>query len=460
VTRFRLPGGTGGRWPVFGRLSRHETLTQTPDLESVPPSLGQVILRPRDQSEVNHRNVLADAIGVGIASGIGTFLSVFLVRLGASNFLIGLLTAMPAFTGMLLAMPIGEFLSTRRDIVPWFSRSRLFTLSCYALTGLIPFILHEHLPEAIILIWAVATLPQTIVQVTFTVVMGKVAGQGGRFTLMSRRWSILGLSTAVTVLVAGQLLVAFPFPHNYQLVFIASAIGGLISYGFSSSIRLPVEDKPVVRHSFFAMLREHGTTLRSNRQFVNFVIASFVLRWGIAMLAPLLPIYWVHNAQASDASISIVNGTNTAAMMVAYFLWARASRTRSPRWVLLVATLGNAFYPLLTGLTLSVPLLALWAGMGGFFWAGVDLVLFDIILSTCPPQQQTAYIGMYQTTLNLALFLGPLFGSLMADRVGVVPALAATTAIRLAGFAMMLVLGVASRQKPASDRVPGGAASA
>jgi hypothetical protein len=48
----------------------------------------------------NQRNVLIDAIGVGITAGVGSFLSVFMVRLGATDFQVGLLTAMPALTGM------------------------------------------------------------------------------------------------------------------------------------------------------------------------------------------------------------------------------------------------------------------------------------------------------------------------------------------------------------------------
>ena len=72
--------------------------------------LWDVLRRPASPEQRNQRNVLIDAIGVGITAGVGSFLSVFMVRLGATDFQVGLLTAMPALTGMLLAMPVGEFL--------------------------------------------------------------------------------------------------------------------------------------------------------------------------------------------------------------------------------------------------------------------------------------------------------------------------------------------------------------
>ena len=80
--------------------------------------LWDVLRRPASPEQRNQRNVLIDAIGVGITAGVGSFLSVFMVRLGATDFQVGLLTAMPALTGMLLAMPAGEFLSRQRHIVP------------------------------------------------------------------------------------------------------------------------------------------------------------------------------------------------------------------------------------------------------------------------------------------------------------------------------------------------------
>jgi len=401
------------------------------------------VLRPASPAERNQRNVVIDAIGVGITAGVGSFLSVFLVRLGASNFQVGLLTAMPALTGMLLAIPVGEFLSRRPNIVPWFATSRFFVLSCYLLTGLVPFFIpSQATPTAIILIWALATLPQTVVSVAFTVVMGAVAGPGGRMTLMSRRWSILGLTNTVTVLIVGQLLNLFDFPLNYQVVFIGSTIGALISFIFSNSIKLPSVTVPPAGQSFLATLRHHSHMLRTNRRFVDFTISQFVFRWGLALAIPLFPIYWVRNLHASDQMVSAINSTATFVTMIAYFVWARVSQRRGRRPVLLIASLGISFYPLLTALTTRPEILPLWAAMAGLFSAGIELVFFDVLVGTCPPDQQAAYVGIYQTTVYIATFLAPLLGTALSDLMGIVPVLILSFLIRLIGFAMIARLGI------------------
>ena len=122
---------------------------------------------------------------------------------------------MPGITGLLLALPVGRFLQSRPYIVPWFSFARLLVISSYALTGLVPFFFaRQTTVPMILLIWALATLPQTMVAVCFSVVMNAVAGPEGRFNLMSRRWSILGFTSALTVALVGWLLDQHRLSHQ------------------------------------------------------------------------------------------------------------------------------------------------------------------------------------------------------------------------------------------------------
>lgn len=407
--------------------------------------LWRILFKPQGRPQLNQRSVVIDAIGVGITAGVGSFLSVFLVRLGASSFMVGLLTAMPALTGMLLSIPVGEFLARKPNIVPWFARSRFAALSCYLLTGLVPFVFKSHQPEIIILIWALATLPQTIVSVAFTVVMGGVAGPRGRFTLMSRRWSILGLTNSLTVVIIGQLLAWFEFPLNYQVIFLGSGIGALISVIFSSSLKLPpqqIAEPPTESGGLVRTLRVHGKELRHNTAFLNFTIAQFVFRWGLALAMPLFPLYWVRQLGATDPQISAINSANTFVAMIAYFVWTIVSRKRSERLVLLISAFAVSLYPLLTALTRTPLLLPVWAGFAGFFIAGVDLVFFDIVLATCPPENQASYIGIYQTTVYVANFLAPLMGTALGDWIGLGPALIIATVLRLTGAGLIAGLRV------------------
>lgn len=407
------------------------------------------LVRPRDLTERNIRNVLIDGVGVGVVTGVGTFLPVFLARLGASSLLVGLITSLPALTGALLAVPIGRFLERQRNIVPWYSRMRVWVLWSYAIFGLLPFIIPlGAVPWTVIAIWALVTVPATIVNVAFTLVMGGVAGPRRRFYVMSLRWSSLGATTAVTVALVGLALDQLAFPLNYQVVFIGSFVGGLLSFLFSRSIQLP--DNPPWQEQPRPRTRRMGVWLRSLSEamrtappaFRAYALSAFVFRSGVAMAMPLFPLYWVRTVQASDAWIGIISMAGSGVLLVAYFIWSLVTRKAGNGAVLLMTSFGIALYPLGAAATSSVLLLAVLAGLSGFFVAGNDLVNFDLVLSSAPQEHQATYVGLFQMLQNLALFLMPLIGTGLVGLIGIRGALILAGGLRLLGAGLYLILRV------------------
>ena len=387
----------------------------------------------------NFINVQIDAIGIGLANAAAPFLPVFLTRLGSSNFEVGLLTSMPALTGLLLGIFVGRFLQGKRQIVPWFSSARLLVISSYALTGLVTFFVPQpYLVRTVLLIWALATLPNTILYVSFTVVMNAVAGPAYRYDLMSRRWSILGLTTAVTVAIMGVVLDQIVFPLNYQLVFIGLSVGGLISYYFSSHIVLPDSEIPPSEKGLSLIERTGGFArqILSQRRFVSFVSKRFVFMAGVALSTPIFPLYFVREVNASDSWIGVINTAQTALLLVGYFLWTRESRLRGSRFVLIWTTFGLTLYPALTALTNRVELIAVYAGLAGIFQAGIDLVFFDELLKTIPEKYSATFVSIGQSLQHLAMFVAPIAGTLLAEYIGLGGALLLSALLRFIGFGL------------------------
>jgi MFS family permease len=397
---------------------------------------------PKDLTPIQRRNFLnvqIDAIGVGIASAASPFLPVFLARLGATNFQVGLLTAMPAFTGLFLALLAGRLLQRQRRVVPWFSAARLMVLSSYALTGVVPFFVpREYQVNAVLAIWALATFPQVLLNVAFSVVMNAVAGPRHRYDLLSRRWSTLGFTQAVMVALVGQTLDRLGFPFNYQVVFLGLSLGGLVSFYYSSHIVLPDAEPPASTPGESVRERVRGffALIRSQPAFVSFMLKRFVYFSGMALAVPLFPLYYVRQVQASDAWIGAINMTQTAIMLIGYLLWSRQSRERGGRFVLLWTTFGLSFYPIVTALTPSVEWLVLYAALAGIFQAGLDLVFFDELMKTFPARYSATFVAVAQSLQYLSTVASPLVGTLLADYIGLSGALIVSGALRLLGFTL------------------------
>ncbi len=395
----------------------------------------------------NFRYVQIDGIGVSISNVAAPFLPVFLTRLGASNFQVGLLSSMPGVTGLILAILVGRFLQTRRQIVPWYSLSRLLVILCYALTGILTLVIaQEYVILATLAIWAFASLPQTALAVAFSVVMNAVAGPEGRYALLSRRWAIFGLTGVIGTFIVTRVIDLFTFPLNYALMFMVLSLGGFLSYYFSRKITLPEQVAPPLSnsHSPREGLGNYMKLLRENPAFLSFSSKRFVYFSAIVLSQPIMPLYLVREVQATDSQIGTVNMTLTLIMLFGYFLWPWVSRKRGGRFVLLATTLGMTFYPALSAATPNVELIIVYAGIAGLFQAGLDLVFFDELMKTVPAGYSATFVSMAQSMQYLSMILAPLLGTWLAGYIGLGGALWLSAGLRLLGFLLFLKKDVAS----------------
>jgi MFS transporter len=397
---------------------------------------------PTQRSPVQARNwavVQYDSVFVGIVSASGTFLPVFLVRLGGSGTAVGLLTALPAVTAFALAIPFGRWLQARGNIVPWYSRLRLAGWLSYAAMALAAAILPAgQAVPAMLLIWALASLPSTAGLVAFPIVMDGAAGPAGRFDLLGRRWAIAGVSTAIAVALGGQLLNLLPFPVNFECLFVAVTVAGAGSFLLSRQIvieeppRASGETEVAKRPGLGALAR----LVRAERPFIRYELRALVFTAGIGLAAPLLPLFYVHEVHAPDAWIGIIGASQSAGAVLGYVVARRVSLRRAGTTVLMPALLVTALAPATLAVIDLLPVVAAVAFVSGVAAAGAQLALFDRLMDAIPRQHGVTFSSFDQSLQNFGLIVAPNLGGLLAVTVGVRQGLVAAAVVL--GIALVL----------------------
>ena len=399
----------------------------------------------------NVRLVQRDSVAVGIVNASTPFLPVLLLRLGGTTLQVSLLTALPAIAGFLFAIPLGRFLQRRRNVVPWYSAARLVAQLAFGAMALAMLMLPEGpgwargaapAALAVLAIWALQTLPNTMVNVAFPVLMDGASGPSHRMDLLSRRWSIMGLTTAITVAVAGQFLGILPFPRNYALVFGAFAGSALASWWYSHRVRLP-DHVPSTRAAGAGRGPGGGlrALVRAQPAFMTFEVRSFVYTAGVYMATPLVPLYYVREVHASDAWIGLIGAATAATQLVGYWLWRRVSARHGTRRVLVITILGNALGPVALSLLGALPLVVLLAATTSIFYAGASLVLFEELMRRVPRPWAVSFTAIDQSTQNLAATIAPLTGGLLATVFGIRYALAIATCLGVIAFVLFALEG-------------------
>jgi hypothetical protein len=364
-----------------------------------------------------------DSVAMGVVNTASTYLPVLVARLGGSAFSIGLLTAIPAVAGFTLAIPMGRYLQRKPNVVIWYSRARYIANLSYALIALVVVVAPRPLVVPLIIaIWAIAAIPSTMGAVLFPIVMDGAAGPHGRMELMSRRWSYMGLTTAIAVSVVGQFLDRFPFPINYAIIFLSFTLAGVASYYFSRQFRVPlVEPAPVADRpgSLGERIRGGVALIRSQPSFLRYSVRQLVFVAGTRLVMPLIPLYFVTTVAASDAWIGIIATGQSLALLAGYQFWRRQSRVRGTRILLLIALLVSSLYPAALSLTDQLVVVAALATVAAFFTAGVDLILFDELMRTVPRQYGVTFASIDTTLVNMATVLTPLLGAALAGLLGI-----------------------------------------
>ena len=393
--------------------------------------------RPSISSQVHNARVMrGDSVAMGVINTASTFLPVLLVRLGGTAFEIGLLTAIPAVSGFLLAIPIGQVLQRRRGVVATYSAARMIAHFAYAVIAVVILTAPPTLVvPAILLAWAVASVPSTIGMVLFPIVMDGAAGPHGRLELMSRRWSIMGLTMAIAVAITGQFLDRTSFPMNYAVVFAVFTVAGLASFYYSRQFRLPEVDPPIREPGGSRRDRIRGALvlIRSERPFLHYSVRQLVYVSGTRMALPLVPLYFVRVVEAPDAWIGIIATGQSLALLVGYLFWRRQSRLRGTRIILLVALLASSLYPAVLSLVDELVVVAIIAAVAALFTAGVDLILFDELMRTVPRRLGVTFVSIDTTLVNLATIVAPLAGAALAGIAGLEVALRLASFLSLAG---------------------------
>jgi MFS family permease len=180
--------------------------------------------------------------------------------------------------------------------------------------------------------------------------------------------------------------------------------------------------------------RDYIDLILEHPDFVSFSLKRFVFLTGQTLAIPLFPLYFVREVNANDAEIGLINTSQTAVLLLGYYLWTRQNRAHGSRFVLLTTTFVLSLFPALVAITHQVTLIIILAGLAGIAQAGIDLVFFDELMKTVPVEYSAKFVSLAQSMQYTSSFLAPLVSTVLATQIGLSGALLVSAGIRLVGF--------------------------
>jgi MFS family permease len=350
----------------------------------------------------------------------GTFLTAMALLLGANNFQIGVLAALPTFTNIFQLLSIW--------LVGKFNNRRLVSVGC-ALLARVPLVV-----IGLLTLSAKASMHLLLAFLFIFYFFGSIAGPswnswikdlvpedqlGSYFGRRIRLSQILNVSLSITLAVGLDLIKArLPGwePYAYGVMFLA---GGAV--GITGALILSRAQEPRTTLSdvhFFELLRQ---PLR-DPNFSRLLLFNAAWIFSLNLATPFFTVYMI---KALNLPLSYIIALSSAGLVSSIFtvrLWGNMADRYSNKTIIaiggplyILCILGWCFAGIYTHLWANLALLLILHIAAGISTAGINLSLTNIGLKLSPREDAIVYLSAQNIIMAFFSSVAPLIGGVLAD---------------------------------------------
>ncbi len=366
------------------------------------------------------RASLADGVSHAIMMGCGeTYFGPFGIFLRATTVQVGLLATLPQLMGALMqwvgALRMDRFHSRRRVIVtgaaiqaltfipmaliPFVSGTN--TLSIYGLLAWM--IMYHGANGAVVPVW--------------NSLIGDLVPAGIRGHFFGHRNRLTGMSTFVSILLAGGVLHLFQglgsLEIGYLIIFLGALAARLNSVRWLSRYEDPeFRLAPDQVFTFRQFLRRSP-----HSNFAKFVFFFGAMHLGVAFSAPYFALYMLRDLQFSYVEFTLVTCVATVTQFLTFRYWGDLSDRFGNKKILNLCGWGVGIVPVLWLPSHDMVYLVLIQIYSGIVWSGFSLASANFIFDAVTPPKRARCVA-YQGLIHGAfVFVGSIAGGYAAGHL-------------------------------------------
>jgi MFS family permease len=345
----------------------------------------------------------------------GAFLAGLAILLGANDFELGLLAAIPfALQSAQLLSPyfFGKPERSRTNIARTLALSRLLWLAVIPL----PFFQGAWRLYVLIGIEAISSLLTMVSSPAWLSWMADVVPRRLRGRFFSRRNAAVAAATVIGT-ICGSLILDWSRLHDNEAIgFVAilllGALGALMAWRAMN--RIPdmsreVEATKSQKVDLLMPIRDKGF----RKVLVVFAVWNVAIGLSAAFFAP----HMLLNLKMSFFQIGLYSCATAMIAVVSSRIWGGVIDRFGSKPVLKICVFGISLIPLIW---LFVQRDSIWilipeAAYSGLLWAGFNLAAFTLPLDRSPKEHRTVYLSVFATVTGLAFFVASLGAGYSAE---------------------------------------------
>ncbi len=381
--------------------------------------------RERGLSNMTMQAVAASA-GDGLASG--GFLAAFALILGATNFQIGIMTAIPSIVQplQLLAVVLVERLRMRKFITV---TAYFIAYTMWIPVALIPFFFEVPNPTAItamLFFIGLRGMANAFVSTGWNGWLRDIIPQEVMGNFFAQRLRLATIASVIAAILAAGYIdwwkesgpAAEIFGYSYAML-VGSIVFGFAAVAFMARMPEPQMARP--EGSRPSILKSLGAPLRDTnfRQLIKF---TFMWNFVANLAVPFFTVYMLVKLNMSLTAVVGLGVLSQVFNIVFLRVWGPIVDRFGSKIVLTLSSslyflviLGWTFTTMPDTHALTFPLLVFLHMLIGVASAGINITTTTIRMKMAPSAQATSYLTVVALAASLGAGLGPLIGGACAD---------------------------------------------
>lgn len=366
---------------------------------------------PAGERKRSMANISADGAAYSVMAGLGdAYLPAALVFLGAGDFIIGLLAALPQAVGaalQLFSLSAMRIVKGRRLLVV---AGSLLQALCWLPVIAIMLWPGELAPELAIGFFSIGFGAALFVNPAWSSWVADIVPENERAGFFARRNRLMQAALFAATFAGGWAIQALQLQHSagvaFAAVFCIAFAARVASVWFNSrTADVPYEAALASEVKF-----KHLFLLPSYRNELWFLGFVALMGFSVQFASPFFTPYILNNLGLDVGALGTLTAIAIATKIIAYPYWGRAIDRLRNNSVLMATALLAPFVPLLWLFTGDFWMLCCFQVFSGFVWAGYDLAVFNTALSLVGRELRPSFISKYNIFSALSNAAGALAG--------------------------------------------------
>ena len=388
-----------------------------------------------DQTRRNLRWFFSDGSFSSASDSITvTYLTLYLLALGASGAQIGYLTAAVSLIAVVVLLPgamLSERVKSRKNLVLYSGGyvGRIVLL----LMALVPFAVSGQAAVIVVMVLKVCgDASSNLGFPAWASLAADVVPLAWRGRYFASRNIIMGVIGMTITYAIGQLITNVGAPIGFQIAFALAFLFGSVSTFSYAHLQEPPTAPLEVAPLTYTPAAILGT-LRSDRNFMAYCIYIMIWNFGLNLAGPFFTVYQVQVLKASAVMVGFISIASTVSSLPAQRYFGHLADRWGARRVLLLTGFLIPILPWLWVFTTASWQPILINIYSGIIWGGYNLAAFNYLLTITKPENRARYSAMAQIAVALSTAMGAALGGEIVTRWGYVAIFVSSGVVRLIG---------------------------